>query len=56
MAAGTAQAGPLLVGPRTYMDSFKARPGRKDNPFTDVLATAQCAGYDARGGVLENRR
>jgi dihydrofolate reductase len=41
MAAGMAQAGPLLFGRRTYEDLFKAWHGRTDNPFTEVLDNAQ---------------
>src|SRR4029078_6589966 len=37
MAEGMAQEGELLFGRRTYEDFFKVWPGRKDNPFTDVL-------------------
>jgi dihydrofolate reductase len=41
MAAGMAQAGPLLFGRRTYEDFFAVWPKRKDNPFTEVLDAAQ---------------
>jgi dihydrofolate reductase len=41
MGAGMAQAGPLLFGRRTYEDFFSVWPGRKDNPFTEVLDNAQ---------------
>ena len=37
MAAGMAEAGPLLFGRTTYEDFFAVWPGRKDNPFTEVL-------------------
>ena len=37
MAEGMAQGGELLFGRRTYEDFFKVWPGRKDNPFTEVL-------------------
>ena len=37
MAEGMAQGGDLLFGRHTYEDFFKVWPGRKDNPFTDVL-------------------
>jgi dihydrofolate reductase len=41
MAGGMAQAGPLLFGRRTYEDFFSVWPGRKDNPFTEVLDNSQ---------------
>jgi dihydrofolate reductase len=41
MAAGMAEAGPLLFGRRTYEDFFKVWPGRTDNPFTEVLDNTQ---------------
>ncbi len=41
MAQGMAGVGPLLFGRRTYEDFFKVWPGRKDNPFTEVLDNAQ---------------
>ena len=41
MAGGMADVGPLLFGRRTYEDFFKVWPGRKDNPFTEVLDNAQ---------------
>lgn len=41
MAAGMAQAGPLLFGRRTYEDFFAVWPGRKDNHFTEVLDNSQ---------------
>jgi dihydrofolate reductase len=41
MAAGMADAGPMLFGRTTYEDFFKVWPGRKDNPFTEVLDNAQ---------------
>jgi len=31
------EAGALLFGRRTYMDFYDVWPGRKDNPFTEVL-------------------
>jgi dihydrofolate reductase len=37
MAEGMSQEGELLFGRRTYEDFFKVWPGRKDNPFTEVL-------------------
>jgi dihydrofolate reductase len=37
MAAGMAEAGPLLVGRTTYEDFFKVFPNRRDNPFSEVL-------------------
>ena len=37
MAEGMAEAGPLLFGRRTYEDFFRVWPGRKDNPYTEVL-------------------
>jgi dihydrofolate reductase len=38
MSQGMAKSGgALLFGRRTYEDFFKVWPGRKDNPFTDVL-------------------
>ena len=36
-----AQGGPLLFGRRTYEDFFAVWPGRKDNPFTEVLDNSQ---------------
>jgi len=41
MAAGMADAGPLLFGRRTYEDFFKVWPGRRDNPFSEVLDNTQ---------------
>src|SRR5262245_2463635 len=41
MAAGMANAGPLLFGRRTYEDFFSVWPHRKDNPYTEVLNNAQ---------------
>lgn len=41
MARGMANAGPLLFGRRTYEDFFRVWPGRKDNPFTEVLDNTQ---------------
>ena len=41
MGKGMAQAGPLLFGRRTYEDFHAVWPGRKDNPFTAVLDSAQ---------------
>jgi dihydrofolate reductase len=41
MGEGMANAGPLLFGRRTYADFFAVWPGRKDNPFTEVLDNAQ---------------
>jgi dihydrofolate reductase len=37
MAKGMAQKSELLFGRRTYEHFFKVWPGRKDNPFTEVL-------------------
>jgi dihydrofolate reductase len=37
MAEGMSQEGDLLFGRRTYEDFYKVWPGRKDNPFTEVL-------------------
>jgi dihydrofolate reductase len=37
MGEGMAEGGPLLFGRRTYEDFYKVWPGRKDNPFTEVL-------------------
>jgi dihydrofolate reductase len=37
MADGMSQEGELLFGRRTYEDFFKVWPGRKGNPFTEVL-------------------
>jgi dihydrofolate reductase len=41
MAEGMAQRGALLFGRRTYEHLFKVWPGRKDNPFTEVLDNTQ---------------
>lgn len=41
MAGGMAQAGPLLFGRTTYEDFFRIWPGRKDNPFSEVLDNAE---------------
>lgn len=41
MAGGMAQAGPLLLGRRTYEDFFRVWPGRKNNPFTEVLDNSE---------------
>ena len=41
MAEGMADAGPMLFGRRTYEDFFRVWPGRKDNPYTEVLDKAQ---------------
>jgi len=41
MGEGMAQGGPLLFGRRTYEDFFAVWPGRKDNPFTEVLDNSQ---------------
>ena len=37
MGEGMAQGADLLFGRRTYEDFFAVWPGRKDNPFTEVL-------------------
>ena len=41
MGEGMAQGGPMLFGRRTYEDFYKVWPGRKDNPFTEVLDNGQ---------------
>lgn len=41
MAQGMAEIGPLLFGRRAYEDFFKVWPGRKDNPFSEVLDNAE---------------
>jgi dihydrofolate reductase len=41
MAQGMAKGGDLLFGRRTYEDFFRVWPGRKDNPFTEVLDNTQ---------------
>jgi dihydrofolate reductase len=41
MAEGMAQGGALLLGRRTYEDFYAVWPNRTDNPFTEVLNTAQ---------------
>ncbi len=41
MGRGMAQAGPLLFGRRTYLDFFAIWPGRRDNPYSEVLDNAQ---------------
>ena len=33
--------GPLLFGRRTYEDFYHVWPGRKDNPYTEILNNAQ---------------
>jgi dihydrofolate reductase len=37
MAQGMARPSALLFGRRTYEDFFRVWPGRKDNPFSEVL-------------------
>jgi dihydrofolate reductase len=37
VAEGMADAGPLLLGRRTYEDLYSFWPHQKDNPFTEVL-------------------
>ena len=41
IAAGMAEAGPLLFGRTTYEDFFKVFPDRRDNPFSEVLDNTQ---------------
>jgi dihydrofolate reductase len=41
MAQGMANAGPLLLGRRTYLDFASFWPNQKDNPFTEVLNNTQ---------------
>src|SRR6185436_18071266 len=41
MAAGMAEAGPLLFGRKTYEDFFSVWPNRTNNPFTPVLDNSQ---------------
>jgi dihydrofolate reductase len=41
MGEGMAQGADLLFGRRTYEDFFAVWPGRKDNPFTEVLDNSQ---------------
>jgi dihydrofolate reductase len=41
MGEGMAQEAALLFGRRTYEDFFAVWPGRKDNPFTEVLDKSQ---------------
>jgi dihydrofolate reductase len=41
MGEGLAQGAALLFGRRTYQDFFAVWPGRKDNPFTEVLDNSQ---------------
>jgi dihydrofolate reductase len=41
MGEGMAQGGPLLFGRRTYENFAAVWPGRKDNPFTEVLDNSQ---------------
>lgn len=41
MAKGMAQGGALLFGRRTYEDFYSVWPNRKDNPYTEVLNSAQ---------------
>lgn len=36
-----ATSGPLLFGRRTYEDFYRVWPGRKDNPFSEVLDNSQ---------------
>ncbi len=41
MAGEMAQGPDLLFGRRTYEDFYRVWPGRKDNPFTEVLDRTQ---------------
>jgi len=41
MGEGMSQGAALLFGRRTYEDFFAVWPGRKDNPFTEVLDNSQ---------------
>jgi len=41
MGDGMSQGAALLFGRRTYQDFFTVWPGRRDNPFTDVLDNSQ---------------
>jgi dihydrofolate reductase len=41
MGRGMSEGADLLFGRRTYEDFFAVWPGRKDNPFTEVLDNSQ---------------
>jgi dihydrofolate reductase len=41
MGQHMATSGALVLGRRTYLDLYSVWPGRKDNPYTDVLNAAQ---------------